>query len=279
VALTKPGIVRGNAVTAAAGFFVASRGDISWLLLLAMLVGLSLTIASGCTINNVIDREIDQKMDRTKDRPLAQGRVSVRAANIYGSVLGVLGVVVLLVYTNLLTAVIGALGWIFYVIVYGYWKRKSSFGTVVGSISGAVPPVVGYTAVTGRFDIGAAILFLILVVWQMPHFYAIAINRLSDYRAAGIPVLPVVKGVPAAQRQTYVYIAAFIVICPLLTVFGYTGWWYLVASVAAGVAWLVMGLRLQTGPSGIWAKKMFRFSLLVLMLISLMMSINPVPAA
>ena len=245
---------------------------------LAMLTGLSLIVASGCLINNYIDRGIDQKMARTKRRALAAGRVSGRTAVIYGAALGVLGAAILFAFTNVLTLLIGALGWVFYVAIYGYWKRRSSFGTVVGSISGAVPPVAGYTAVTGRLDLGAGLLLLILVLWQMPHFYAIAINRLADYTAAGLPVLPVVRGVRAAQRQALIYIAAFIVASSLLSIFGYTGWWYLVASVGVGIAWLVLGLRLLPGAPQVWARQMFRFSLLVILILSVTMSVDTAPA-
>ena len=189
--LIKPGIIYGNAINTAAGFFLAAKGNIDFLLLLKTLGGSSLIIASACVFNNYIDRDIDSKMTRTKNRTLVRGAVPDPIALLYGSLLGVIGFGVLIIYTNVLTVLVGATGMFFYVVMYSIWKRRSPYGTLVGSISGAVPPVAGYSAVTNSLDVGALILFLVLVFWQMPHFYAIAIRRREEYKEAGIPVLPV----------------------------------------------------------------------------------------
>ena len=161
--LIKPGIIRGNAIPATAGFFLASRGNVSYLLLLETLAGISLVIASGCVFNNYLDRHIDKKMARTKNRAIVQGLVSKQQALTYASVLGLLGLIILAVHTNWLTVAIGVAGLFFYVIVYGIAKRRSVHSTLIGSISGALPPVAGYTAVTGRLDAVAITLFFILV--------------------------------------------------------------------------------------------------------------------
>jgi len=277
--LTKPGIIYGNALAAIGGFLLASKGHFDLLLFAAMLVGSSLVIASGCVFNNYLDREIDANMARTKKRALVSGRVSGASALVYASVLGLVGFTALAAYTNWLTVGIGVVGIVFYVIVYGFAKRHSVHGTLVGAISGATPPVAGYCAVTGHFDLGALLLFLILVFWQMPHFYAIAMYRAKDYAAAKIPVLPVVKGLQVTKVQMLVYVISFVFATALLTRFGYTGYSYLAAMTLVGVVWLKKCLQGFSAPnSDIWARSMFKFSLIALLVFCLMISIDNVLA-
>jgi len=273
--LTKPGIVYGNALTVIAGFLLASRGHINLLLFVATLVGISLVIASACVFNNYIDRDIDKKMSRTKKRALASGLISGNAALVYGTILGVLGFGILALYTNALTVWLGLFATAMYVVVYGIAKRRAPFGTVVGSVSGAMPPVIGYVAVTNSLDLGALLLFLVLTLWQMPHFYAIAIYRHDEYAAAGIPVLPVKKGMRATKRQIVAYIISFIVIAMLLNVFHYTGIAYAVAMLALGGIWLAKGLRgLHHNDDVSWARGMFFFSLIVLTVFCVLLSVD-----
>lgn len=273
--LTKPGIIYGNDLTAIGGFMLASAGDIEWLRFVAMLLGISLVMASGCVFNNVLDRGIDKKMARTKQRALVTGKVSVRSALVYGTVLGAAGLSLLAVYTTMLAAGVALFGLFAYVVLYGFAKRQSVHGTAVGSLAGAVPPVVGYTAVTGVFDSGAWLLLLILVCWQMPHFYAIAIYRKEEYAAAGLPVLPVKKGLLVTKVQIFCYVLTFIAATMLLAVFGYAGWTYVAVMLAVGLAWLrlaYIGFRVQDSIR--WAKGLFGYSLVVLLVFSLMISIT-----
>lgn len=273
--LTKPGIIRGNTIVAAAGFFLASAGDIDWALFGAAMGGLALIIASACVFNNYLDRDIDALMSRTKKRALVTSEISTVAALSYAVVLGLGGGIILAAYTNFLTWAIALMGMFFYVVIYGIGKRKTVHGTVIGSISGAVPPVVGYTAVSGQLDLAAGILFLTLVFWQMPHFYAIAIFRMKDYAAANIPVLPLKQGVRVTKIQMMAYIVAFTAAAGWLTVSGYTGYVYAVTVVALGLVWLWLGLQgFSAGNSEYWAKKMFGFSLIVLLLWSIMVSLD-----
>lgn len=232
-----------------------------------MLAGISLVIASACVCNNYLDRDIDRKMDRTRGRALVRGDASPQAALTYAAVLGVVGLGLLLLFTNLITAAIGLFGFIAYVFIYGYAKRRSVHGTVVGSISGAIPPVVGYCAVSGRLDLAALLLFLVLVCWQMPHFYAIAIFRMADYKAAGIPVHPLVAGMRATKLQMLAYIGAFTAAGTSLSLFGYTSLAFGVFVVVLGWFWFWQGLRgLRTTDDVAWARKLFGASLLVLLL-------------
>lgn len=273
--LTKPGIIRGNLLTASAGFFLASTNSIDLWLYLAMVAGLSFVIGSGCTFNNYIDREIDKKMERTKNRALVQGRITPRNALIFGSTLLLLGLFILAFFANILTSAIALFGFIFYVVIYGIWKRRSSLGTAVGSISGAVPPVVGYCAVSNQIDAAAVLLFLILVFWQMPHFYAISIFRKKEYQAASIPVLSIEKGLYQTKRHIIIYIFGFSVAALSLFAFNYTGYIYVLVMAILCAIWLRIGLEgFSSKNINAWARKMFGFSLTVLSTFSLLICLN-----
>lgn len=268
--LTKPGIVYGNALTAIAGFVLASQGNVNLVLLFATLVGISLVIASGCVFNNYIDRDIDALMERTKERVLVRGVVSLQSALIYGIVLGVTGLYILNAYTNTVTVLVSLTGLFVYVLLYSmWWKRHSVHGALIGSISGAVPILVGYVAVTGRIDIGAVILFFILALWQMPHFFAIAIYRLKDYKDAGVPVLPIKGGIYRTKVQILIYTVLFVIATLSLTLFGYTGWLYFFMMTILGISFVALGahgLYTHSPNNETWARKVFLFSIVTLVL-------------
>lgn len=264
--LTKPGIIFGNAVNAIGGFLLASKGSFDLLLMLKMLFGLSLVIASGCVSNNYIDRDTDKKMTRTKNRPFPKSQVLPRDALIFSAVLGSAGVLFLAAYTNYLAAGAALFGLFVYVMLYSFIKYFSTHGTLIGSVAGAMPPVIGYVAVSGRIDIGALFIFTIIALWQMPHFFAISIYRLKDYAAAGIPVLPVKRGVHRTKVQIILYLIAFLgVIGAFMLEHN-----YLIAAEILGVFWLVYavkGFRVENDAK--WARKMFVYSLIIVMVIPL----------
>ena len=240
-----------------------------------MLVGLALIIASGCVWNNYIDRNIDKKMKRTKKRALVTAKIPVVNALVFGTILGIVGTYLLYRYTNTLTTLTAIFGFFAYVVIYGIGKRKTVHGTVIGSISGAVPPVVGYVAVTNQLDLGALLLFMVLVCWQMPHFYAIAIFRMKEYASAGIPVHPLKKGTYATKVEMVLYIIAFILASMALTLFGFTGYTYTVVMGLIGLFWLDRSVRgFNTDDDNKWARRVFGFSLLVLLVFSLMISLD-----
>jgi protoheme IX farnesyltransferase len=273
--LTKPGIIYGNAMTAAAGFLFGSLGHFDVISFFGVLVGTSLVIGAACVFNNIMDRHIDAKMKRTNKRALVTGIISVNQALVYGLVLVLLGCLILMITTNMLVLVIGLVGLIDYLLFYGFFKRRTTLGTLVGSICGATPIIAGYCAATGRFDTGALLLFLIMVFWQMPHFYAIAIYRGKDYAAADIPVLPVVKGAQAAKVHILIYVVLYIAATVLLYTSGYAGYVYLATMFLFGIWWLkwaLMGFR--AADSNKWARKMFGNSLIILLVFSFMISIN-----
>ena len=276
--ITKPGIIMGNLISVLGGFFLAANGSQSLQLLLMTLMGVSLVIASGCVFNNYIDRDIDGLMERTRNRVLVKGLISPRASLIYASLLGVAGVV-LLGQINGLAALLGGLGFVVYVGLYSLWlKRRSVYGTLVGSLSGAMPPVIGYCAVRGEFDSGALVLLLIFSLWQMPHSYAIAIFRLRDYQAAGIPVLPVLRGIRVTKDHMLGYIIAFAMAALMLTGTGYAGYGYLGVALLVSAIWLLLAVNgYRVSDDAVWARKLFFFSIIAITALSLMMSVDGLP--
>ena len=251
--ITKPGIIFGNLIAVAGGYFLAAQGQIDLTLLLATVVGLSLVVASGCVMNNCIDRDIDGHMQRTRERVLVTGQISLLAAMTHGLVLGVAGFGLLWWFTTPIATLLAAFGYIIY-----------------------VPPVVGYCAVTGQFDTGAALLLLIFCLWQMPHSYAIAIFRFDDYSAAGIPVLPVKEGIKVAKQHIVWYIVAFAGAALMLSLSGFAGYGYLVIALLVSIWWLVIALSgyKQEVDDKVWARKLFGFSIIAITALSLMMSID-----
>ena len=271
--LTKPGIIMGNLITTAGGFALACRAGFNFFLFFEMLVGLGFVIASACICNNYIDRYADQKMERTKNRGLAKGSISPFKALSLAFVLGLSGLTILAIFTNLLATFVAFLGFFIYVVVYSYVKYFSDCATLLGSISGAVPPVVGYVAVSNRLDMGALLLFLILVLWQMPHFYSIALYRQDEYAAASIPVLPITKGVYVTKVQMVAYIIAFMAATAMLTVLGYTGYAYLVIATLLGSTWLALSFKgFKAKDDKRWARKMFAVSLITIVGFSILLA-------
>lgn len=273
--LTKPGIIYGNSITAVAGFFLASKGHVSWLLFVSMLVGLSLIIGSACVFNNYYDRDIDGKMERTKNRAMVTGAIDKNSALIFGTVLFLIGGFILSLFTNPYCLTAALVGFLVYVVLYTPLKRKTTYATLIGAVAGATPPVVGYAAVVNKFDVGALILFLILVAWQMVHFYAISIYRLKDYAAVNMPIVPVKKGTRAAKIQMVVYAVLFLIFCQGLTFIHLAGITYGVIAGILGLYWLWLCLKgFKAINEGKWAKKVFLTSLIILTILSVVMALN-----
>lgn len=276
IALTKPRLLRLNIFAALGGFMVASKWDINIPLLIWMLIGSTLTIASATVINNYWDRELDLKMERTKDRALPTGRMTPGTVLAYGIILGIAGLAVLFTLVHPLTGWLGLLGWLVYIVIYTMWlKRSSTWSTSVGGISGAMPPVIGYCAVTQQVDAGALILFALLFLWQPAHFWSLAIRRVEEYRAAGFPLLPVVKGIKRTKLQMIPYVLLLLPTGVLFYTYGYVGIYFLIISVIGGFVWLVHTLR---GPAAQdtekWAKTNFLISVNYLAVIFLVMILN-----
>jgi len=276
IRVAKPGIVLGNLITAAGGFFLAAKGRIDLAVAPATLLGISLVVASGCVFNNWIDRNLDRKMVRTRDRVLARRLIAPKIAVAYGLLLGIVGTALIWAAANLLSVAIALAGFAVYVGLYSlYLKRSSIYGTLIGSLAGAAPPLAGYCAVSGRFDTGALILMLIFTLWQMPHCYAIAVMRYDDYAAAAIPVLPVKQGITAVRKLIFGYILAFTAAALMLTVAGYTGYSFFAVAAALGCCWLYLTWSGHNAfDERLWAKKLYVFSILTVFVLSVMMSID-----
>jgi len=268
-AALKPERTYANVMTTAAGFLFACRWHIDWVLLLATIAGTTLVVMSACAANNCTDRTIDARMPRTKKRATATGDLPVRNVAAVSVVLGLAGLAMLIAYVNWLTVLIGVVAYVDYVVLYAWFKRTSVHSTLIGTISGAAPLVAGYTAVTGRLDTTALLLALIMIFWQMPHFYSIGIFRHDDYKAGGLPIWPVVKGVRSTQHWILVYTSLYLLSVLGLAVFGSVGLLFAVIMGLLGLYWLFLGIKgfgsLQPQK---WARGMFGFSLITLLTLS-----------
>lgn len=265
--VAKPGIILGNLLTAAAGFALGARDGIDLLSLAATLMGLALIIASASVLNNYGDRAADAKMVRTRGRALVVGTISAPEALRLAALLAMVGTCILLYWTSLLVASIALLGLVVYVALYSPLKYRSVHATLVGSVAGSIPPLVGYSAAHGEVDRLALLLFLVVALWQLPHFFSIAIRRLDDYKLASIPVLPVKRGLFATQCQMAFYVTTFAVAAPAIAWIDCAGLFYFIGSSLAGLAWLalcVWGMVFKTEPK-VWAKQMFFCSLAVIL--------------
>lgn len=278
ISLTKPGVLFGNAITVVAGFLLAAAGQIDWWLLVIVFVASSLIIASACATNNGLDGDIDRKMGRTQKRAVAAGLIKPWQAFVFAAILGIAGFALLYLYSNWLVILSGAVGWVVYVWAYGAWSKRSSiYGTLVGAVSGAVPIVAGYVAVTNQFDIAAFLLFISLLVWQLPEFYSIGIYRRGEYAAASLPILPVVVGIETAKKHIFGATAIFMVCALLLTPLGFTGYIYFIVMAAYGAYWMYWGFKgLSAKDSEKWARKMFKLSINLLLLYCVMLALGPI---
>jgi heme o synthase len=277
VILTKPRIMTLLLLTAACGMFVAARGIPGAGVFAATMAGLALACGGASALNHYMDRDIDVHMSRTDSRPVAAKRIAPARALEFGLALSALSFVLLACTTNLLTAGLALVGNLFYVLVYtGYLKRRTDQNIVIGGAAGAVPPLVGYAAVSGNLTLAALMLFLIVFVWTPPHFWALALLIKRDYEAAGIPMLPVVRGDAETARQIVRYTVLMIAVTLLPVATGTSGWLYATAAVALGgyFMWLAVSLRRRATPHE--AKVLFHFSLLYLALLFVAMAADAV---
>ncbi|TQR17854.1 heme o synthase [Psychrobacillus vulpis] len=264
LALIKIGIVNSNLVTTFTGIWLAfqftNRNFLHELdLLFYTLFGAAFIIAGSGAMNNYIDRDIDPIMKRTKARPTVTGRFKPTAVLITSLTLLVVGEI-LLFMASTSAGVWGLAGIISYVVLYSMWsKRKHVSNTVVGSISGAIPPLIGWAAVEPGLSFGALALFLIMFAWQPPHFYALAMKRTEEYRAAGIPMLPVVKGFERTKRSMLLWV---LLLFPLPFLLMELGIFFLILATALNIGWLLLALKGFRAKDDLkWASRMFVYSL------------------
>ncbi|NSL50741.1 heme o synthase [Calidifontibacillus erzurumensis] len=276
LSLVKIGIVNSNLITAFTGIWLAlyftNQNFIDSIdkVLLGML-GNAFVIAGGCVLNNYIDRDIDHIMERTKTRPTVTGSISLIKILLIGLAFSLLGLILLLC-ASIPAAVYGFLGLFTYVVLYTLWtKRRHPINTIVGSFSGAAPPLIGWAAIDPNLSIEAIILFLIMFIWQPPHFYALAMKKCEEYRKAGIPMLPVVRGFAVTKKHIVVFVAALL---PLPFFLASLGTVFLTVSILLSVGWFILGLYGFIMKDDLkWAKWMFIYSLNYLTIIFVLMVI------
>ena len=269
VTLTKPRIMSLLVLTAACAMIGASGGDPDVVRLLALVVGGGLACGSASALNHVLDRDIDQVMgERTASRPVAAGRISPRAAVIFAAVLAVLSFALMLTLDNLLAALLALAGGSFYVVIYTLGlKRRTSENIVIGGAAGAFPVLSGWAAASGHLGAGAWWLFLIVLVWTPPHFWSLAVLLEDHYRAANVPMLPVVKGLRTTARRVLLYTLLTLAVTLLPGITGTFGPVYVAFAAVLGAIFLALAWRLWRSPSRERAAVAFHYSLLYLALL------------
>jgi len=273
--LTKPRIMSLLLVTGAGGMFVGAQGTPPLDVFVLAMTGLALACGGASALNHVLDRDIDALMgSRTQARPVASGRVSPEQALEFGLLLSALSFALLASTVNLLTAVLALVGNLFYVVVYTRWlKRSTPQNIVIGGAAGAVPPLVGYAAATGSLALPALWLFLIVFLWTPPHFWALALMIKNAYAAAGIPMLPVVRGDRETARQIVLYSIGLVVFTVAVGI--WLGPLYTVAAVGLGVIFVALALLLRRDLSRARAQVLFHYSLAYLALLFVAAAIDP----
>ncbi|QCI22900.1 heme o synthase [Buchnera aphidicola] len=275
--IVKPGIIIGNIILIIGSFLFASRNLVfDFFLFLYTILGASLIIASACVFNNLIDCDIDRKMKRTSNRVLSKKLLSIQSVLIFAIFLGISGILILTFLVNFLSMILSVFGFFIYVILYSYlYKRRSIYSTFIGSFSGSTPSAIGYTAASNSIDICCILLFVILIFWQMSHFYAISIMRLEDYKKAKIPVFAVVKGIAITKKHIFFYILIFIFFSALLTFLGYLSSNFLFLFLIVNFYWLFLSYSdIKQNNSRNNASQLFYYSIIVIVVFNLLISID-----
>jgi protoheme IX farnesyltransferase len=270
--LTKPRVTLMVLITMLFGFYLGSRGEMDWILLAHALIGTALVAGGTSALNQYLERDIDAKMLRTKNRPLPAGRLQPHEALAFSVTISIAGLAHLLIMVNWLTAFLAAATLISYVFIYTPLKQKNSLSTIVGAIPGALPPLGGWAAARNDLSIEGWILFAILFIWQLPHFLAIAWLYREDYRRGGLPMLTVVdpEG-DSAGRQIISNCLALLPVSLLPTIVGMAGKFYFVGALALSLFFLGCGVAVMRHRSNATVRRLLRASLLYLpMLLALM---------
>ena len=274
--LCKPRVVLLMLLCATVGMFLATDSLVAFDLLLFTNLGIALVAGSAASVNHIIDAQIDINMARTAQRPIAQGRVSVKSGILFSAVTGIAGMSILALLVNPLTAWLNLGSWIGYGIIYSaYLKRATPQNIVIGGLFGAAPPLFGWTAVTNQIDAGGVLLVMIIFTWTPPHFWALALDRKEEYAKVNIPMLPVTHG----ERVTKYYILGYTLLLAGVTVIpfmiGMSGVFYLLSALALGFVFIVWSIRLLLDHDGA-AIKTFRYSIFYLMMLFICLLIDHV---
>jgi protoheme IX farnesyltransferase len=266
--MTKPKVVALLVLTAVVGMVLATPKEPTIMLVFWSMIGIGFLSSAAAAFNHIIDHQIDAKMARTHNRPLAKGRVSMKNAGIFAVALTIIGFVALALWVNMLTAWLTFASLVGYAVFYTmYLKRATPQNIVIGGLAGAMPPLLGWTAMTGEIHGHALLLVMIVFIWTPPHFWALAIHRRDDYAKVNMPMLPVTHGIEFTKNAIFLYTILLIVICLLPYLVGMTGLIYLVVSFALNIwfLWYAWKLKFDAKPETAYA--MFKFSIIHLMVI------------
>ncbi len=266
VELCKPRVVALIVFTAVVGMLLASPGPVALATLLPATLGIGLGAACGAAFNHLADQQADRLMARTRRRPLPTGRLDPRAAAWFAIALGGVSTLLLVVQVNALTALLTLLSMVGYSVVYTlFLKRATPQNIVIGGAAGAMPPVLGWTAISGQIEPHALLLFLIIYTWTPPHFWALAIHRCEDYRRADIPMLPVTHGIEFTRLQILLYTVLLTVVTVLPYLTGMSGTLYLIVALGLDIGFLVFATRLYLGHGDNLPMRTFGYSIWYLM--------------
>jgi heme o synthase len=275
LALTKPGIIALLLVTTVPAMMVAAHGWPGTWLVVATLVGGTLSAGGANTINCWYDRDIDTIMRRTRNRPLVTGAVYPAQALTFGIGLGAFSFLFLAVTTTVAAAVLSLIALLFYVFVYTVWlKRRTPQNIVIGGAAGAFPPLVGWAAVTGNVTVAPAIMFAIIFFWTPPHFWSLALRMKGDYEEAGVPMLPVTNGAPYTRTRIFLYSVVLVIVTLALVPAANLGWIYLTSAVVSGVVFIGLAWRLWRRPETGSPMRLFSYSLLYLAIVFVAMGLD-----
>lgn len=266
--MCKPRVVMLMILTSLVGMFLAVPGMVSFDVLIFGNLGIALVAASGAVVNHFIDRKIDIKMKRTHNRPLPQGRVDPTGTIIFAIAIGVMGMAILLVWVNALCAWLTLASFIGYAFIYtGYLKHATPQNIVIGGLSGAMPPLLGWSAVTGSIEPDALILVLIIFAWTPPHFWALALHRKDEYAKSGVPMLPVTHGEQVTKVHIIAYTGILLVVSSMPYFSGMSGVFFLACAMILGAGFLFFSWLLMIRPGPTTAMDTFRYSIVYLALL------------
>lgn len=273
--LTKPNVVALMILTTVIGMFLAVPGMVPLDILVFGNLGIAICAGAAAVVNHVVDRQIDLKMARTFNRPVAKGRVQPIQAMLFAAALGVLGMAILLVFVNALTAWLTLASLLGYAVIYTlFLKRATPQNIVIGGLAGAAPPLLGWTAVTGEVHGHALLLVLIIFAWTPPHFWALAIHRKDEYAKAGIPMLPVTHGEKYTKLHILLYTLILMIVSVLPFVTGMSGWLYFLGAVILGIGFLYWAIVMMIGKAPNAGMDTFKYSIIYLMALFVIMLLD-----
>jgi protoheme IX farnesyltransferase len=273
--ITKPKVVALLVLTALVGMSLSVPGGLPWQVLLPAMLGIALLSSAAAAINHIVDEKIDTVMGRTHNRPLPEGRISVTNAIVFATSIALLGFILLYALVNPLTAYLTLAGLVGYSFVYTmYLKRATPQNITIGGLAGAIPPLLGWTAMTNEVAPNALLLVLIIFTWTPPHFWALAIHRKDDYAKVNIPMLPVTHGVSFTKTQILLYTVLLFIVCLLPYLVGMSNWLYLVGACSLNLIFFGYAWQLKFHAKEETAMATFKFSIIHLMLLFIILLLD-----